>query len=136
MKEQLKLCESVARKAHGTQTRRDGRPYISHPQRVASMFPDNRVLACIAWLHDVIEDSDETVESLIEKGVSSVTANCVDLITRKNGQDYDDYLDGIVQMGDVAKVKIADITDNLCDSPTENQKNKYHKAIGILLGSL
>ena len=141
MTAQIKLCESIARKAHEGQTRRDGSPYVSHPERVALAFPYHATNACIAWMHDVIEDSDETVDSLIEKGVNRNIAESVNILTKKSGQKYEDYLEGIANYArkincGAAKVKIADICDNLCDNPTDKQKTKYRLAVRLLIGVL
>lgn len=56
-----------ARDAHGTQTRKSGDPYITHPLEAAklllSLMPDIvSVQSCI--LHDVIEDTERTKEDI------------------------------------------------------------------------
>jgi guanosine-3',5'-bis(diphosphate) 3'-pyrophosphohydrolase len=62
----------VAREAHAGQIRNGsgGRPYIEHPQAVAALLAEHRfgdeVLAA-ALLHDVVEDSETTVEDLRER---------------------------------------------------------------------
>ena len=52
---------NFAKRLHGTQTRKDGTPYIGHPVDVALIlaklnFDENVVSA--AMLHDVVEDCD------------------------------------------------------------------------------
>ena len=59
-----------AAEAHKTQLRRSGEPYITHPIAVASILArelemtDNTVIT--AFLHDVVEDTDHTVEEIRE----------------------------------------------------------------------
>lgn len=132
---ELKLCEKIARKAHEGQKRRDGSDYITHPERVAKMFSNNELLACLAWLHDVIEDTDETAQSLVNQGVSTVTVSAVVMLTKlpETMQTYEQYIKNIRSLGGVARVKVADMVDNLCDNPTDKQKAKYRKAMAILL---
>ena len=59
-------AESIAREVHKNQRRWDKSPYIIHPEAVAklilrdhAMDPEVTELQCIAWMHDVIEDSKD-----------------------------------------------------------------------------
>lgn len=66
----------------------------------------------VALLHDVVEDSDVTVE-YIEDNFGSDVAFAVDAITKRDGEDYDDYLKR-VDVNPLAKlVKLEDIRFNL-----------------------
>ena len=56
-----------AMKAHGKQLRASGDPYFSHPLEVAGILAEKKLDAstiATALLHDVIEDTDTTVEEL------------------------------------------------------------------------
>jgi (p)ppGpp synthase/HD superfamily hydrolase len=62
---------AVARDAHKGQERKySGRPYITHPARVAaqaSILPGaTEALVAAAWLHDTVEDTDLTLEDVRE----------------------------------------------------------------------
>ena len=63
--------------AHAGQTRRSGEPYISHPvavaQILADMHMDSQTIAA-AILHDVIEDTDYSIEELEEQFGAEVAA--------------------------------------------------------------
>jgi len=51
--ELVRLAEEVARTAHAGQFRRDGvRPYVVHPEAVASRVGDDPQAVAVAWLHD------------------------------------------------------------------------------------
>ncbi len=71
---QLELAHAIARRAHAGQFRRDGStPYIEHVITVAgrtSEFGGDDQAIAIAWLHDVLEDTKETEESLRRAGIS------------------------------------------------------------------
>lgn len=57
-----------AKKAHGGIRRRSGEPYILHPIAVAKIASQEIGLGstsiCAALLHDVVEDTDYTVEDI------------------------------------------------------------------------
>ena len=62
------LAVAIATAAHAAQTRRyTGEPYVEHAiavaRKVASVFPDTLCVTA-AVLHDVVEDTDITVEDL------------------------------------------------------------------------
>lgn len=89
--------------------------------------PDARV---VAWLHDVIEDSDHTAESLRDAGVPARCVEAVVLLTKTRETDYGDYLERVASSPLAAKVKVADMLSNLADQPTRKQIRKY--ATGLL----
>jgi GTP diphosphokinase / guanosine-3',5'-bis(diphosphate) 3'-diphosphatase len=70
--------------AHAGKLRRSGEPYISHPTAVAIILAeiqlDQEALAA-ALLHDVIEDTDVTMEQL-EKAFGERVAKLVDGVTK------------------------------------------------------
>lgn len=125
--EHIKLCRAIAETAHSGQTRRGGAAYINHPMRVAAQL--DGVAACVAWLHDVLEDTCETVESLAAKGVIGCVVSSVVVLTKTQGTDYFDYLARVRNDGIARRVKIADMLDNLCDQPTAKQRDKYRAGI-------
>ena len=55
-------AKEIATEAHEGQKRSDGKPYITHPARVAAAVKDR--LKPIAWLHDVVEDTRVTLDDL------------------------------------------------------------------------
>jgi (p)ppGpp synthase/HD superfamily hydrolase len=127
----IALCLKVATEAHKGQQRRGGDPYITHPLRVSNTF-ENVVKQCVAILHDVLEDTDETEESLIDKGITVEIVGHVKLLTKSPDQSYEDYLEAIKQCSACRDVKIADIVDNLTSDPTPKQIKKYREALWIL----
>lgn len=128
------LASSIARKAHDGQFRRDGiTPYITHPEAVAkSLEGEHPYVIAAAWLHDVLEDTQTSVVHLKNAGIPWQVIDAVELLTRDDGQPYEDYLHWIAQDEIARKVKIADIRHNLSDAPTKKQIAKYGKALLIL----
>ena len=66
-----------------------------------------------AWLHDVIEDTDETVESLRAAGISTRAVSAVVALTKTDTVGEDDYYIGIRALPVALLVKTADLTSNL-----------------------
>jgi len=133
MPKQLSLCKKIAEEAHKGQFRKDGiTPYITHPIAVAEMCRAD-FAKCIALLHDVLEDTDETVESLRLKGVEDGILCHVELLSKSKNQSYDDYINNLIEGWGMTEVKIFDIIHNLSDDPSERQKEKYLKALGRLI---
>ena len=63
----LKKALEYADKAHIAQQRKSGEPYIIHPILVASIvgsITDDESMAISALLHDVVEDTDTTIEEI------------------------------------------------------------------------
>lgn len=128
------LAEQIATFAHTGQYRRNGvTPYINHPREVASRVVTEEEKA-LAWLHDVIEDTTETEDSLRVAGVSEGVIVAVKLMIHPRGEPYWKYLKRVKQSSLSKIVKIADMLANLSDSPTEYQIKKYAKGLLYLLG--
>ena len=63
----LKKALEYSKKAHQTQFRKSGEPYIIHPILVASIvssITDDESMAVAALLHDVVEDTDISIEEI------------------------------------------------------------------------
>jgi (p)ppGpp synthase/HD superfamily hydrolase len=129
------IAEQIATKAHDGQFRRDGvTPYVTHPRRVAKRVSGNEDAEAVAWLHDVLEDTSETEESLLAAGIPQHVVDAVRLLTKEEGVVYEDYLARLNKNELARAVKIQDMLDNLSDGPREKQIKKYAKGLLILHG--
>lgn len=127
-------ARKIAKRAHSFQYRRDGvTPYVTHPERVASRFPDNLDAQAVAWLHDVLEDTSETEVTLLEAGISPKIITAIKILTKTPNRSYADYLISVKTNTLARQVKIQDMLDNLSDSPTEGQIVKYARGLLALL---
>lgn len=73
-----------AKKYHGNQKRKSGEPYYTHPLEVAYMISDHKLKTDVivaSILHDIIEDTEVTVE-IIEGTFGQRIAEMVDMLTR------------------------------------------------------
>lgn len=125
-KEQLIIAEQIAREVHKGQKRTIGRreDYIEHPKRVASHFSTEES-QIVAWLHDVLEDSNLTGYDLEEKGISEELVKIIYILTRRKDEGYFNYMIRVKQNKEAVKIKIADLTDNLEKLPNGSLRDKY-----------
>jgi len=82
--EKIRRAYDLANRAHKGAVRRSGEPYIQHPLEVALLLADMRIDAngiVSALLHDVVEDTDYSLDDLIELFGPDV-ANIVDGVTK------------------------------------------------------
>lgn len=118
----LELAVAVAQVAHSGQTRRgNGEPYWRHLDRVALAARQHGLRAAtVAYLHDTVEDTVITPETLrqlfgaaIAHDVTMLTRNPELEATQDDG--YMHYIGRLIEGGsDVALyVKLADLEDNL-----------------------
>ena len=133
----LKKVFQIANDAHSGQYRRDGvTPYIKHPMDVATRVSHlgNEYVA-VAYLHDVLEDTDTTVDDLVNAGVPNDIIQAVSILTKHNHDkiSYDEYLVNVKNNNLARRVKIADMLSNLADSPTDKQIRKYSKGLLFLV---
>jgi len=102
----------IAKEAHEGQVDLAGKPYINHVVRVANMMVHNRH-KMIALLHDVMEDSAWTEDSLMKHGVPMDVVFTLKRLTKTKGQPYDEYIEGLTGDIDAVVVKMADLRDNM-----------------------
>ena len=130
---QVELAEQIAREVHKGQKRTIGRKedYIEHPKRVASHFIMEE-LKVIAWLHDVLEDSEISLQYLVDRGIDYNLCLIVNILTKNR---YEDYLTYILRVKNHEKsriIKIEDIKDNLVNLKEGSLRDKYLLALHIL----
>lgn len=130
----------IAVQAHQGQKDRYGAHYVLHPLRVMLRFETEKEMT-VAVLHDVVEKSDWTLERLREEGFDDDILEAVDLLTRRDSQEYMDYIDRLKGNSLARKIKIADIEDNMNpermgSSREENTEklSRLRKAWRILTG--
>ena len=103
---------ALAALAHRGQVDKAGLPYVLHPIRVMLAL-DSETERIVGVLHDLIEDTDCSLEDLRHKGFPPEVIGAVDCLTRRPGEDYDAYV-ARVRINPVARrVKLADLEDNL-----------------------
>lgn len=97
--------------AHKEQVDKSGMPYVYHPYRIAEQMEDE-YSTCVALLHDVVEDSDITLEDLKDKGFPQKVLEAVALMTHNDKTPYFEYIKRIKTNPIATAVKLADLQDN------------------------
>ena len=72
----VRKAEDIARMAHAEQVDKAGQPYIGHIERVAARVTSDEA-KCVAWLHDVLEDSDVLPEAEMRRAFGDVITDGV-----------------------------------------------------------
>ncbi len=120
----------IAIKAHYGQLDKGGQPYILHPLRVMQSCNSDLEKIC-AVLHYVIEDTNISLNELREEGFSEEVLVILDLLTKKEQEDYSTFIDRISKNETACRVKIADLQDNMnlsrIKSPSIEDKKRVEK---------
>lgn len=142
LRELVGQARAVARTAHEGQTDKVGEPYFdAHvadvAARVARFGP---IVEAVAWLHDVVEDTEVTLDDLRETFPADVV-DAVDAITRRPGEQPDGYYMRVRDNGAARLVKVhGDIPSNtdperlalLPPDVRARLSGKYAKALAAL----
>ena len=137
---------NFARQAHKGVRRLSGEPYIMHPIAVAQIACSEIGLGstsiCSALLHDVVEDTDYTVED-IENIFGSKIAQIVDGLTKISGGIFGEQASAqaenfkklLLTMSDDIRVILIKICDRLHNMRTLDSQpaNKQYKIAGETL---
>ena len=134
-KKALKLCF----KAHRDQVDKSGLPYVFHPFHLAEQM-DTEETVCVALLHDVVEDTDYTLEDLIAMGFPKPVTDALALMTHDENVPYLDYVSKLKDNPIARRVKLADLKHNSdltrldrVDEKALERAEKYRKAMELLL---
>jgi (p)ppGpp synthase/HD superfamily hydrolase len=136
-----------------------GEDYIEHPYRVSSTICDKltsdennttderelyKKAEIVALLHDIIEDTDCTLDILHEHGFDEDIINAVDAISRKEDEKYYATFIKRVSENQIATiVKIYDLEDNMdvkrlpkFDAYEQKRLRKYFYSWKFLKGEI
>lgn len=139
----MERAYQVAVQAHAGQTRWNGDDYVTHPIRVAEalrarLLSTGRVAddeQIVAYLHDVIEDTDVSRSDLESFGFTESQLESLDSVTKRSGENYRDFVLRARENLIGRVVKMADIKDNLRDldgKKNKTKRDKYELALWIL----
>jgi len=136
---QLEIARKIATKAHEGQFRKmgedKGKPYIVHPERVSKAlenYTGSDILSAVGVLHDVLEDTNVTEEDLRAQGIEEYIIRIVQTLTKKEGENYLNFILRIKDCEAATRVKIADLKDNMTSLQEGSLLDKYRMALWIL----
>ena len=137
-KKAMKLCYE----AHKDQVDKSGMPYVFHPFHVAEQMTDEAT-TIVALLHDVVEDTDYTLEDLAAEGFGKDILEAVALMTHEDDVPYLEYVAKLKDNPIARAVKLADLAHNSdlsrigeVDEETRERLEKYKKATALLKGNV
>lgn len=136
--EMTKKALRLSFSAHKDQVDKSGIPYVYHPFHLAEQM-DSEEAVIVALLHDVVEDTDYTIEDLIEMGFSKSVTDALKLMTHDETVPYMDYVANIKPNPIARAVKLADLRHNsdisrleTVDDKALRRVQKYKEAIAFL----
>ena len=108
----LERAIEIATEAHRGQRDKAGNDYIGHPLRVmaAGKTTEEKI---VGVLHDVVEDSDWTLEGLAAEGFAPEIIEALRCLTHAEEEPYDRYIARIKGNPLAVAVKLNDLTDNM-----------------------
>lgn len=128
----------IALDAHQGQVDKGGETYILHPLRLMGQA-NTKEERIVALLHDVVEDSSYTLDDLRKQGFSDSVIDALECLTKKEGEDYDDFIERISRNQLATRVKILDMRDNSdlsrlksISSEDRERAAKYNRSIAKL----
>jgi len=117
----------------------NGEPFILHPIHIM-MKMSSIEEKIVAILHDIVEDTSITLLT-IEKQFGIVVRDAIDAISRRKGEDYNNYIKRVKENSLATKVKLVDLRHNMDILRTQDLQDyklkrlkKYHKAYMYLSG--
>jgi len=128
----------IAVRAHGDTLDKSGQPYILHPLRVmlAQDTDEGRIAGV---LHDVVEDTEVTLDDLRDVGIPGSVLEAIALLTHDDDTPYEQYVERLKPNPLARSVKLADLRDNMdvLRLPDFTQKDlqrlgKYRRAYEFL----
>ncbi len=132
----LNMAIKYATSAHAGQYRKfSGDPYIVHPLRVMQAVEHRPLTTRIAAvLHDVVEDTDHTLDD-VKLYFGQEVRTLVDALTRRPGEEYRGFIQRALEAGpEAVAIKVADLRDNLASTqlPPEALRRQYSNALDAL----
>ncbi|CAA9391623.1 Guanosine-3',5'-bis(Diphosphate) 3'-pyrophosphohydrolase [uncultured Leptolyngbya sp.] len=133
---------AIAATAHQNQLDKANAPYILHPLRLL-LRGQTPLEQIVAVLHDVVEDSDWTLEQLAAEGFPSEVIAALDCLTRRSDESYNEFIDRVLTNSLAMRVKRYDLEDNMTltrmtvlTAKDTERLQRYHSVYQRLLKAL
>lgn len=133
-----KKAMKLSFEAHKDQLDKSGIPYVYHPFHLAEQMNTEETVV-VALLHDVVEDTEYTIQDMIEMGFPQSVTDALTLMTHSKNVPYLEYVVKLKENPIAREVKIADLRHNsdvsrldTVDEKAIARIEKYKMAIAIL----
>jgi hypothetical protein len=134
---------AIAARAYGGRRDRSGVLLIAHGVEVAQALGRNASVTAMntAVLHDILEDTEWTVDDLASRGVDPLVFEAVEVLTRRSGETYMGYIERICAanglVGDTARlVKVADLRVNFARADSDALRERYERSLPLVQNAL
>ena len=129
----------IAARVYGASRDRSGGLHLAHGINVAQALGRAATPTAMnaAVLHDIPEDTGCTIEDLASWGVDAVVCEVVDVLTRRSGETYTDFVRRICDApgvaGDTARlVKVADLTVSADRADSDALRERYEQSLPLV----
>lgn len=127
----MESARAMAIMAFDDRTGPYGDSLFEHSERVSCRV-ESVEAKTVAWLHDMVEDTDVTLKE-IRAAFGAKIAAAVDALTRRKGETYFSYVERAGTDALAREVKVADIEDHLERGGIPSSLLKrYTKALSLL----
>jgi (p)ppGpp synthase/HD superfamily hydrolase len=109
----LQRAIEIAVAAHRGVADKEGKPYILHPLRIMlALQSQGEAAQIVGVLHDVVEDTDVTLDDIRRDGFADDVMSALALVTHEKAVPYADYVVAAKANPIARAVKLADLADN------------------------
>lgn len=136
--EMTKKALKLSFEAHKEQKDKGGLPYVYHPFHLAEQMKSEEAVV-VALLHDVVEDTDRSLDDIRALGFPERVIDALALLTHDKATPYFDYVARVKTNPIARAVKLADLEHNAdlsrldkVDEKDKARAEKYRQAIAIL----
>ena len=98
-------------------------------------------MSIVSVLHDTVEDTPFTLDAVRKAGFPDEIVDALDALTKRQGEDYEAFIERIAQNPLATRVKLLDLYDNIDVTRLPElgewelkRTVKYHRAIRRLQG--
>lgn len=127
----IAIAIDIARTAHAGQVDKQGRDYFTHHlepiAKLAEPLGEHAVM--VAYLHDLIEDTDWTLDDLAQRGCPAEVVEAVDVVTRRPGETYTEFIQRVCDSGLLPNSSLLAIDVKLFDNEHNINCNAEFAAI-------
>jgi len=113
-------ARALAVRRHAGQVNKQGTDYFTaHLAPIADrLAPYGQDAVVAGLLHDIVEDTDTTLDELLRLGAAAEVVRAVDSVTKREAEPYEELILRAAADPLGCKVKLADNAQNLADNPT------------------
>lgn len=132
-----------AARVYGASRNRSGGLFLAHGISVAEALGRAATSSAMsaAVLHDMLDDTEWTIDDLARSGVDPLECEVIDVLTRRSSETYMDYVRRICDApgvaGDTARlVMVADLTVSADRADSDALRERYEQSLPMVRRAL